>query len=230
MKVSVIKVAPTAVIVVAAGFCAWPYIGTAESPAAAVPPPAPKGKFVIPLSLLNPTPPPRPERDPFVDAEKLRAEAREKVAQAIRSLIAARLAPKTLHSSSARRGAKPGAGGLSPGEADPRDGLVLGGTSVLDGRGMAVINGRSYTKGDRVEHAASPEPCVLADVHPHRVFLLYKGKQIPLEYRTPTTSASGPHAVSTASGAHSKPQTKPAGSKPSTPRRTSPARRATKTN
>jgi hypothetical protein len=220
MKVSVIKVAPTAVIVVAAGFCAWPYLGTAEPPATSGPPPAPKGKFVVPLSLLKPTPPPRPERDPFADAEKLRAEAREKVAQAIKSLITARLKPKALHPSSARRGAKPGAGGLNPGEADPRDGLVLGGASVLNGRGVAVINGRSYTKGDRIEHAASTEPCVLGDVHPHRVVLLYKGKQIPLEYRTPATLAA-----STASDARPKPRTQPAGPKHSTPKR-----RATKTN
>ena len=230
MKVSVIKVAPTAVIVVAAGFCAWPYLGTAESPAAAVPPAAPRGKFVVPLSLLNPTPQPRPERDPFVDSEKLRAEATEKIAQAIKGLIAARLKPKSLHSSSARRGAKTVAGGFNPGEADPRDGLVLGGASVLNGRGVAVINGRSYMKGDRVEQAASPDPCVLGDVHPHRVFLLYKGKLIPLEYRRPTASASGPLAASTASDARSKPRTQAPGRKPSTPGRASPVRRATKTN
>jgi hypothetical protein len=85
---------------------------------------------------------------------------------------------------------------------------------------VAVINGRSYTKGDRIEHAASTEPCVLGDVHPHRVVLLYKGKQIPLEYRTPATLAA-----STASDARPKPRTQPAGPKHSTPKR-----RATKTN
>lgn len=174
------KVAPTAAILAAAGACAWPYVGTSTT----TPPPAAANKAIPEISraLLKPTPPPKPERDPFLDPEVLRAEARERVVQSIKAFMASRFSaiPNGKVAATKKR-VKPGAAKAHV-EKDPRDGLVLNATSAQAGHGVAVINGRAYVTGERVWEAMTVEPCILTEVHHRHAVLLHRGKSLTLGY------------------------------------------------
>lgn len=194
MSVSVVKVAPTAVILAVSGACAWPYLDLST------PPPLVPSKSAavkeIPATLLKPTPSSKPVRDPFLDPEVLQTEAREKIRQTLRSLTTLRKAVKTPATSTASKPpANPPARKVA--EVDPRTGLVLNATSVHAQGGVAMINGRPYATGDWLRPPEVVAPCLLAEVRAREVVLLYKGRRLSLGYpahgtvRTPSQGTSG---------------------------------------
>jgi len=189
MNATVAKFAPTAVVLAAAGSCAWPYLGGPEpEPEPQAPPSASSGRAAgpeIPPALLKPARPPRPDRDPFQDPEVLRNEARERIALLLKRLVRPAHPAGSPAGAVGQRPAAPGAPRI-----DPREGLVLSATSAHDRRGAAVINGRVYLTGDPVPCARTREPSVLASVRPDRVILRHRGQSYPLDY--PALSAAAP--------------------------------------
>ena len=175
MNPSVLKFGPNALILAAAGACAWPYTG--EPPL--VPPVAAsrvKADPEIPAELLMPPRMSRPPRDPFQDPEVLRNEARARISALLKGLIKPKPDPKSGPRTDAT------AAGAVFVRVDPRDGMVLSATSAHGRRGVAVINGKTYLAGDLVPCTGATDPCVLAEVRPNQAILRHRGKTYPLDY------------------------------------------------
>lgn len=189
MSVPVLKLAPTAVILVASGACAWPYLGSfPPHPAAPAGATAAAASPEIPAALLRPAPAPRPERDPFQDQEQLRAEVRAALGKKLRALIDDKFGGPKGGNRGPGRVAGRAVPAPAPREVDPREGLVLNATSVHGARGVAVVNGRPHRPGDTVGPARGGEPCVLEEVRAREVVLLHKGRRLTLGFR----AAAGP--------------------------------------
>ncbi len=187
MNANVLKFAPTAVILVAAMVCAWPYLGvsTPETPTTAEKVALPE----IAPTLLTLSKLPRPLRDPFLDLEIYRIEARKQITQALKELIKPIADPKKTRTVVKNGGTTTGtklAGAKAIArdapEIDPREGLVLRATSAHSQRGSAVINGHVYMIGDQIESARTIEPCVLAEVRPNQAVIKYRTKTYLLDY------------------------------------------------
>jgi hypothetical protein len=212
MAFSAAKHAPVLIVLVASGVCAWPYVGmttsSASTPAAAkAKAAAAAGKPVeLPPGLLNATPVPRPARDPFRDPEHARAAVKAKVSNALTALLA-RVKPMETARRLVAGKAGPGAGaasasataktkpGAKDGPLDPRIGLVLNATTVVDNHGFAVLSGKSHGVGDAVRIPGADQPCLLVAIRQHEVDLLYNGKRWPLGYAGSRGTASAGAAM-----------------------------------
>jgi hypothetical protein len=163
------RLVPTAVVVAAASYCAWPYIFPSSEAGAAVP-----AMPEIAVSQLSPTILPPPQRDPF----QLTVE---KGASPVRGAAAA----STSRSGSTARG-KPAA------PADPLEGLALLATSILAEQRLAVINGRIYAERDALTSKdPSATPCIVAQILPDRVLLQCAGRTETLHYANSAAPAKG---------------------------------------
>ena len=217
MNASAVKNAPTLIVFVAAGVCAWPYLGepstSTPTPAATKAAAAAKAAKVteLPAGLLNPPLVPRPSRDPYRDPEAHRVEVRLKIANALSTLVA-----QTKKRAGVRRPGRRGPGRPlppRPRKGTPprwpsrkrrppgrliRAGLVLNATTVVDGRGFAVLNGKSYGLGEAVPIAGAKTACQLAEVRLNEVQLQYDGKRWPLGYKAARRRAELRRSPSTA--------------------------------
>lgn len=187
MNPIVIKLAPSAVVLLAGGYMTWPYV---DSGSGAPPPTAAAPAVRLPPTLLRPTLAPSPPRDPFEDAETMRLDARAAVRKSLaaftKSLAAGR--QKALAAATPKKPApRPGQALKSPGAAgaaaDPLDGLVLNATYSGSGRGTAVINGRVYRTGQAVVAGGDPDGATtLGEVRLHSVVLRHQGHDYELKY------------------------------------------------
>jgi hypothetical protein len=210
----------------AAGFCAWPYF-MAETPAETKPAATPE----LRAAVLRPDLGRPPLRDPFLDTEALRAEARASVAGAIKSLGSLSLRPR--RRAAAKKGAVTdavaargkgtaiGSAEAPPPEAvNPLAGLVLNATYIYDKGGAAVINGRVYLPGDEVKTEAGGKPVRLSEVHFHRVVLQADGAPLELDYGVgPAKPERGARAAASVDAPPRAVSKLPAPAARSTPRR-----------
>jgi hypothetical protein len=195
---------PLATIVLSigmAGYTAWPYVGTPQQGS----PPAPSAPVPeVTSSLLSPVLARTLERDPFMDPEETQAEAKARMAAMLKSLTSgkglaslrsalAEVRPKapgrvpgkqdaTATTSSTAAGSAPARVSAPPPD-DPREGMLLKLTLIQGDRRVAMINDRVYKVGDTIQREKSSEnPCILAQIHPHDVLLIYQGRHITLTY------------------------------------------------
>ncbi len=164
MPAHAIKIVPTAVILVASASVAWPYFeyGGLPAPAPQSTKPAAGARPEIALALLHPTIAPRPLRGPVHGRRWLQAEAKARIGKMMKQLLdehrSCRQGAKRQASGrvlvALAKGAKT-AGGLA-GENNPIAGLVLNGTVASGGRGIAMINGKSYATGESEAPAGRP--------------------------------------------------------------------------
>jgi hypothetical protein len=166
--------APTAVVVVAVSYCAWPYVFPSADgggkPAAAMPEISP--------AQLSPVILPPPARDPFrpVGESLARPAQRKKAVPAGMAGGGSGPGGSASHAASAASAA-----GGKP--ADPLGGLALGGTSILADRRLAVINGRIYAEREPLSSKdPSAPPCVVARIERDRVLLECAGRTATLRY------------------------------------------------
>jgi hypothetical protein len=190
MKLPLMKLAPSAIILLASGACAWPYLGSMHPQPQRATADAPKE---IPSAILKPVLPPRPERDPFQDPELLRAEARVRLARAVQSFLSKHVVAKPTDraikekaqaKAIAKANEKTKAAAGSQAELDPRRGLILNATSVHETGGVAVINGRSYKRGEQLLLSRTGDPCVLQEVRTREVVLRHHGRSLTLGFPT----------------------------------------------
>jgi len=196
MKITFEQIAPSAVVMAFAGYCAWPSLSALMSE----PPPPPPQRKTAALTDASFTPklPPMPTKNPFGgrDAATLAAE-REK------ALAAALAAAKEAEAAAAAAAASDKAEETvaADGPASPLDGLRLDGTFLVGDRRWAVINGRVYGRLDDLATDNSKYPLQVADVLPHKVLLKYKGRNLELAYSN-IASLFAPSAQALAEGSN----------------------------
>ena len=186
MNPLVVKVVPTVLALAAGVYVVWPYLGPGGGvPAAAKAAPAPPE---LADALLRPKLSAPPSRNPFVDPEDKRAQAR----QEIRTWIAGLLNRVTTTRKQAEKvagGPHGGKGGR--GDLDPLDGLALNATYAREGAkaGAALINGRLFETGQNVRPDEPADPFELVEVRLHSVVLRHRGQNLELKYGLAVTSA-----------------------------------------
>jgi hypothetical protein len=203
MKALIGKFAPTLVVLSAAGACSWPYLGGAPAPEPSAAPSGPPKE--VAAALLRPEAPKKPVRDPFLDPEIFRVEARAKVGAVLKGLVAASGDRARALRKPPKKPAAPAAAGANaiataPPEPDPLAGLVLSATSAAgtSGGGVAVINGRSYASGEWMVSPSADGACRLAEVRAREVVLEHNGRRLTLGY--PNRALSRPADVVKADG------------------------------
>jgi hypothetical protein len=194
MKISAGTVTPTAVVIAAAAWACWSHLSPTEGP------PAAKSKVVeVAARLLAPDlGSPRP-RDPFrlpsdVSLERpTPAGGRTAIEAKLPEGWPARLR-RLISTASARAKAGSAPGGR---ESDDRArtalaGLRLEATSVRDGRGVAIIGGRAYAEGDKLEMTdPALGAVILAEVRSGEVFLRCPGSQVVLRFPDVSATSTG---------------------------------------
>jgi hypothetical protein len=158
------KLVPTAVVVAAVSYCAWPYVfpssaETGGKQTAAMP--------EIAAAQLSPAILPLPTRDPFRPAGEKKT------------------APVPTVGPTGRAAARSDSATRSKGNApaDPLGGLTLCATSILGGQRLAVINGRIYAEREQLKTKdLSAPPCRVARILHDRVLLECEGRTATLGY------------------------------------------------
>jgi hypothetical protein len=155
------KMAPTAIVLVLAAWCCWPYL---EGPRSAGGVQQGDELPRITASLLSPDVKPAPERDPFQPFHASKADSPEgKEPRAPLPGQKKAIAEKD--------------------DADIFSGLVLGAIYIQGDRRMALINGQVCRQGDPLAISASTtEPCIVAEISSDKVLLLYRGQTVELRY------------------------------------------------
>jgi hypothetical protein len=189
------RFAPTAVVVAAVSYCAWPFVFPPSSEAAKQTAAMPE----IAPSQLSPLILPPPTRDPFRPVGELaeQATARKKT---------------VLAQTNGRNGPKGAiaARGKSDAADDPLSGLALCATSILAGQRLAVINGRIYAEREPLNRKdPSAPPCIVARILPDRVLLECAGRTATLSYANVVTKVNKDGAASPASPPRPRPGHQP---------------------
>ena len=201
------KMVPTAIVAAIVVWCCWPYLehgGPGEVGANAHSP-------QITHALLEPTVAPEASRDPFhvVATAKTPGAPKEKVA------------PGTKASADSRATQKKDA-------AEMLKGLTLSGTYISGSRRAALINGRLWEQGQRLELSKdAAEPWVLAQVFPYGVVIQSGAKSIELKYPGPEVKPARTAPIAAAAAPLQHKRADPA--VPSRPARQSPPARTAPT-
>jgi hypothetical protein len=189
MPVSVLKIVPTAVVLVASASATWPYVelGVSSAPASARAKPGATAAAgpEIALALLHPTIGPRPLRDPFLDGDALQTEARHKIGKTMKDLLdehRKRVKEKTVSKRPTASSVAKAANAATVVDVDPVAGLVLTGTVASGSHGIAMINGKSYKTGESVSASGAADPVVLEEVKRDQIVLRHKGRSFTLTY------------------------------------------------
>ena len=178
------KLAPTAVVVVAVSYCAWPYVFPSSDGAAKQAAAMPE----IAATQLSPVILPPPKRDPFqeLDGAVNRTADRNNAAAAPVAGV---------HGAAGSRAAS-AARGKSNGPADPLGDLALSATSILADRRLAVINGRIYAEQERLTtQDPSAPPCTVVRILRDRVMLECEGRTTALHYADAAAQPKANHDV-----------------------------------
>jgi hypothetical protein len=193
MKISPVAVIPTTCVAAVVAWACWSLAFPADEP-----PPTKVKVTAIEAKQLSPNLGIARKRDPFrLPSEpppELRKAANgqkpegfvERMRRLLRESIAKAAPPKDV------RDAR---------EAEDRDeekvrttlaGLRLAATSVQDGRGVAIIGGRTYATGDSLE-AIDPKlgPVLLSEVRPGEVTLRWRSSQVALRFPETSTPSTG---------------------------------------
>jgi hypothetical protein len=208
MAIPVLKTAPAAIVLVAAGVCAWPYLGASSDDAPAGPPAAPPTE--IAATLLEPAVGTNFDRDPFQEA----AAARLALARVAFARLQARAAGWFRRRPADGPAAAPGP--VQP--IGPGADLVLNGTFLQGERHLAMINGRVYAPGEALKGLDEARGrYVLAEVRPLSVVIDARGRRLELSYRgpssTPQAGAAKRPAVSAGKAALRPPAPRPPAAK-----------------
>lgn len=187
-----LKVAPTAAILLAGAYLTYPYMGTIEMMATESRKPGDKKALELPIDLLNPQLVDKPKRDPFIDRAALESEAKAKVVAALKSIYEAQRAAQRAKKSGTK--AKLGRAVVKEVEAqpiNPLSGLTLGGTSSSGATGVAFINDKIYSVGEKIPAPDGTEGWILREVKNNQVVLEQKGNRFKLEFAIPTPGSGG---------------------------------------
>jgi hypothetical protein len=190
MKLSVGKLARSGIIAEAAGFLAWPYLGSAP----AAPDATSEKKDKAPTlaeELLSPAFGTAPERDPFGVEDRVRAALAARAASTARrpggkgptaEAVAGRPAPD----------AKP----VPPDPFERLKGLVLEATIIHGARRAALINGKIYKQGDPLaaQGADGLTPLVLERIDRDKVTLASGPGRAELKFTGRGSSSSSSDA------------------------------------
>jgi hypothetical protein len=204
MALPLAKMAPTAVVICAVGYCCWPYMGGST----ATPAEAPNRLPAISAALLSPAIEPAPERDPFGGTSQAQMDddeseddepAKAAAVPAGRQVVQHGTAPRTVPDSAPEAsGTAPAGKGPGPtkDKANALSGLALNATYIQGDRRIAVINGRPYAQGESLSISNSTsDPYIVAQIHPYKVLFACQGESAELTYpdsaRPPSPDYSG---------------------------------------
>ena len=210
MVLSAGKLVPRAIVLATVGYCVWPTLADFASQ----PETKPAKKLVeLTASLLTPTLPSSPDRDPFRPANSKPA-AKATAAKTTGIATAAAAKKDTPNAATETSAADKVLGGAAKGRAvsepavNPLGGLVLNATCIRGDMRMALINGKLYQPKDKLPAAApGAPPCVVAEILPYKVLLECRGKTLELCYSDRVTAGGGPaakHAAPASPAADSK--------------------------
>lgn len=190
MAMSVNKMAPSAIMIAAVGYCCWPYLHQPDVR------PVTASKEVskaheIPLELLTPDVGAAQPRDPFDLKAKLEKDSKS-------GLVAAKkkgeegLNPESAVAIAAREEAarKSAAEKAAKELREALDGLELNGTYVSSRQRVAVINSQLYAEGQTVRPAnAKAKSFVVSQISQHKVVLKLEAQTAELSYHNPPVKA-----------------------------------------
>jgi hypothetical protein len=208
------KLSPTFLAVGLVGYWAWPFLSAADGEAqkeTAVPQIAP--------AMLSPKIKPAPQRDPFRgpgEAEASKSPFGPGAASG-RPKEQGPAAPKDAAAKSGVLAATPKGPAGAKDPAAWLSELALTATCTMEGRPMAMINGRLYAPGETLRLAgATGGPVTVAEIQAYRVVLELQGKKLDLAYANvdsgPRSSAPG---KASPAGAASRGASRPAAGKSS---------------
>jgi hypothetical protein len=194
MAISILKVAPTAVVVIVSGVCTWPYLwASGDDPA------GPKAAMPTEISaaLLDPAVGTNFNRNPFLVTEADQMA----LARIVFNRIKDRVVVWYKQHAPARDEVNDKGNAVGTVGADLNAEFVLNGTYLHPDRQLAMINGRVYAPGEALKGI---DPArgryVLAEVRPHSVVLTVRGKPQELTYpplnsKPRDLATTGPAAV-----------------------------------
>ena len=187
MAISILKVAPTAVVVVVSGVCTWPYVWAPDDGSGGPKPAEPPG---LSAALLEPAVGADFERNPFQET----AGVRLALARSAFARLKGRLAD-TLKRRKPEVPAEEPEAARRPVErlgVDPAANLVLNATYIQGQKRLAMINGRVYSQGEMLKGIESATGrWKLSEVRPHSVVIDVRGKLMELSYPSPGSSPPG---------------------------------------
>jgi hypothetical protein len=190
MALPLARIAPTAVVICAVGYCCWPYMGGST----ATPAEAPNKLPEISAALLSPAIEPAPDRDPFGATSQAQMDTPEDDKPAKAAVGQHGAAPRTgPDSASGAGGTAPAGKGHDPTKdlANALSGLALNATYIQGDRRIAVINGRPYAQGESLSVSNSTsDPYIVAQIHPYKVLFACQGESAELTYPDPARPPS----------------------------------------
>lgn len=196
MGMSLAKIAPSAIMMAAVGYCCWPYL---EQPSMTTGPKEPSKPIEISDALLSPEIGTKNDRDPFgvkglaqaddkgkgADKNKPGADGKgpggakpdaEKLAGDKKPLTAAELEAERL--AAAKKA-------LAEVEEAVQK-LTLNATYISTRQRTAIINSRLYTEGEFMRHPDEKiKSMLVAKVLPHKVVMQLNGLSVDLGYPNP---------------------------------------------
>jgi hypothetical protein len=168
------KVIPTAIVAAIAVWFCWPYLDGPEFREVG----AKTDSRQALHGLLKPVVAPEPSRDPFRAAEIPQTPGKPKGNPAAKSSGDSPSTPKNAGPTSA---------------AEVLKGFTLSGTWIAGTRRAALINGRLWEQGQRLELSKdAAEPWVLAEVSPRSVVIASGAKRYELKYPGPEDKPARP--------------------------------------
>lgn len=188
MDIPLDKAVPRAIAAAVVVYCLWPILTSFfAKPKANTPEKLPE----LTAAMLSPKLPPHPERNPFVIHDC--TSNSDSADRETNSQYPARAAGSTQSTRTAYSAQRASAGGGRSGgkfsvdsnSGGNRDGNpVLEATLIAGNQRVAVINGRVYSKNDRLHFPRlSNSPCVIVGVQPYKVLLkCANGKTATLTY------------------------------------------------
>ncbi len=200
MPTPIAKLLPTATLIVVFGYLTWSYLETAPTagpPASQLP--------QIATALLKPSPPDDTPRDPFGESVRFALTPPKKdevpAPKGVQPGDKPSQGAKTAQGTVAARGSGPSqAADQSPAKTtetrtaaggevhEPPAHWVLNGTVLRGAQSFAMINGRDYRAGERVEVEPSGPAWTLAEIQHHRVMLSGDQKVVELKFADPAAN------------------------------------------
>lgn len=191
MAISIEKLAPTAIVFAAVGYCCWPYLEEKRAhPAAQEAKKLPE----IGRSQLSPIIVPATDRDPFgltlppklVDDAKNDKDKTKAGTGSIESPAKSKSEPAE-KANDATAPAQPETVAAPEIIMIDTSDLTLNATFLSGARRLAMINSKEYAEGDVLDQTdTQPKPPVVAKIFQHRVLLERQGRTAELHYPHPT--------------------------------------------
>lgn len=202
MAISLSKMAPSAIVIAAVGYCCLPYLdqpGTRAAPSQEV-----SKSHEIPLELLSPKVGSSQPRDPFNLQAKVDKNAKGVPTATNRAVsksagkVGNAKAPESAVAAAVREAALRAAATEKAAQElrDALKGLVLNGTYLSSKRRLAVINSKLYSEGQTVLPASpSAKSFIVSRIDQHKVQLQLGVQTVELGYPTmPVKSDKKPPA------------------------------------